>query len=176
MTKTQYINIYLSLLNLISFGQTKGDSEINVRRGKTAYYVDGVKVIHNLDTAKLAVFGSPLTQMQIKTADSILINVVKYYNSQIIKEQKLNSDTIVLSYGSADNIDIEKYCRQYSVTSFKDGSISIRALCFCEDIVKNGLVKWKKTPIKIHDGGSCVFSVILELNKGRGRMMRVNGQ
>ncbi|MES2593363.1 MAG: hypothetical protein V4608_15880 [Bacteroidota bacterium] len=159
MTKTFYIIIYFCLLNIISFGQT-------------------AKVIQSLDTAKLAVFyksGSTLTQGQIKTADSILINVVNYYNAKVDKGQTPNNDTIVLSFGAADKIDIEKYCRQYTVTVFNDGSVNINAFCFCQNMVKIELINWKKTPIKIHDGGSCVFSVRLDLTTGLGQMMKVNG-
>lgn len=153
MTQTFYIIICFFFLNTISFGQTK------------------------LDTAKLAIFyknGSALTQAQIKTADSILVNVVNYYNSKVDKGETPKNDSLVFSFGSADKIDIVNYCRQYTVTVFNDSSIHINAFCFCQDMI-TGLIKWKKTPIKIHDGGSCVFSVMLNLTKAEGRMMRVNG-
>lgn len=207
-------------------------------------------LINKLDTAKLAVFsinGSTLTQSQINKADSILINVVNYYNSRIerdysliltnlnesdykevlkidslrniynpylTKKGKLNNrkiskldsieksrilkliackasndstflsymykdktarnDTIVWSYGSKDKIEINNYYRQYIVSEFKNGTIYIHAICFCPDIVNNSRIDWKKLPIKIYDGGSCVFSVELDLKNGTAKKMRVN--
>lgn len=206
-----------------------------------------------LDTAKLAIFsndGSTLTQSQIYRADSILINIVNYYNARvdrkhslvylsdsdyneflkidslrniyspyltekgnvkkhklsklditkknhivnlidnksttdslfktyIVKGQTRQNDTIVLSYGSMDRIEINKYCRQYSINHLKDGSIHISAFCFCQDILQDlertKLINWKKTPLKISHGASCVFNVYnIDLTKGLGRMMKVN--
>lgn len=179
MTRTFYILICFSLLDIISFGQTKDDAVGIKVRGNPTYFVDGVKVVQSLDTAKLTVFyknKSTLTQGQIKIADSILINAVSHYNSQVDKGQTQNKDSIVLSYGTADKIDIEKYCRQYTVGTFNDGSNIVEALCFCDDMVPNNLPDWKKTPVKIHEGGSCVFSIWLDLNKKTGRLMRVNGR
>lgn len=135
--------------------------------------------VTSLDSSKLAIFynsGSALTQAQIKKVDSILIKVIDYYNLKIENGQTHENDPVILSYGSAGYIDIVNYCRQYTVTTFKDGSITVNAFCFCEDMLKDGLVKWKERPIKIHDGGSCVFNVIIDLTKGEGRMMRVNGR
>lgn len=179
MTKPFYIIICFSFLNLISFGQTKDEGADIKVRGNLVYYVDGVKYIDRLDTAKLAVFyknSSTLTQGQIKTADSLLFNVVDYYITRIVLGRTRDKDSIILSYGSEGGIDIENYYRQYTVRTFKDGSINIDAFCFCKDMIKSSLINWKKTPIKIHDGGSCVFSVVLDLTKKQARMMRVNGR
>ncbi|MBC7863578.1 MAG: hypothetical protein IAF38_11420 [Bacteroidia bacterium] len=202
-----------------------------------------------LDTAKLAVFnqnGLTLTPAQIKTADSILINTVNYYNAHAAREyelvclsdseysafslidslrkiylpyitesgkikknkfSKLNADDknyiskliekrsyydsiflktikernqncndpVVLNWGSIGRIEIANYCRQYTYSVYKDGSIFIRASVFCSDMVKNGLVNWKKNLITIHDGGNCFFTVNLDLKSRTGSMMKVNG-
>lgn len=108
----------------------------------------------------------------IKNKTSTELSISEY----IAKGTKIKYDSLILSYGSQDRIDIENYCRQYTINKYDDGTIHLNALCFCKEMVANNLIPWKKNPIKnIHDGGSCVFKVSIDLSKGFAKMMKVNG-
>jgi hypothetical protein len=91
-------------------------------------------------------------------------------------------DSLVSFWGGAGRIDVQNYYRQYQYWFDKDGNCQIRASCFCSDMIETlkktpeeNRINWKKMPLKVHDGGSCVFTISLDLENNRASRMHVNG-
>ena len=91
-------------------------------------------------------------------------------------------DSLVSFWGGTSTIDIQNYYRQYQCWFDKEGNCQIRASCFCYDVIdmlnkipEENRMNWKKTPLTVHDGGSCIFTIILDLKNNKATRMHVNG-
>lgn len=99
--------------------------------------------------------------------------------SQLEQTDRDRRDSIVSSWGSGDEISLPDYYRQYQVFTSPSGKTSIRAACICSDMMR-ALLKpdtkdlWKTRMITVYDGGSCYFTISLDLEKPEAKQMRVN--
>jgi len=91
-------------------------------------------------------------------------------------------DSLVMSWGDAGHIDIQTYYRQYQYWFDNEGNCTIRVACFCPNAIEmldqmptEHQIDWRVTQLKLSDGGSCFFTLLLDLNNNRASFMQVNG-
>lgn len=118
----------------------------------------------NLATATLNVTDQHLV-------DSLLSAQVMEYNTRLALREKKPGDTIP----APDPIDLKTYKKQYIAVINAKGEKEVWANCFCKAIEKRiEFVDWKKTPVKVIDGGNCFFNVKLNLAQRKAYELKVN--
>jgi len=124
-----------------------------------------------------------------KIEQEVILKIISSKDSlssriEILKENgKPNwNDSLVTSWGEGNHIDISEYYRQYQYYADNSGIYLIRVSCFCPHIIESlnktpveHRINWKKQPLKGNDGGSCIFTIKLNLKKNTAYDFRVNG-
>ena len=124
-----------------------------------------------------------------KKEQEVILTIISNKDSlssriKILKENgKPNwDDSLVTSWGEGSHIEISEYYRQYQYYADNSGIYLIRVSCFCPHIIESldktpieNRINWKKQPLKGNDGGSCIFTVKLNLKNNTASDFRVNG-
>jgi hypothetical protein len=125
-----------------------------------------------LDTSKIAIIltdssfkntiSSKLTEQDLKNIESLLELAIKKYNNPG-----------PLKSSPSNKIQLEDYKRQYIPHINSEGDKIVSIQCFCKEMDKSDY--WKSNLKIIHDGGSCVFGLEINLTKGNYTEVSVHG-
>lgn len=113
-----------------------------------------------------------LTGADQRLIDSLMDAVAVDYNKQLLSQKARPADTTALA---PSPIDLKTYKKQYIAVLNAKGEKEVWANCFCKAIEKRiEFVDWKKTPVKVIDGGNCFFNVKLNLAQRKAYDLKVN--
>jgi hypothetical protein len=102
--------------------------------------------------------------------DSLMGTVVSAYNKGLLKNKGIESADSSISV-----IDLKAYKKQYVAVTNAKGETEVWANFFCKAIEKRiEFLDWKKTPVKVIDGGNCFFHVKLNLSQRKTYDLSVN--
>jgi len=103
-----------------------------------------------------------LSEKDLQTVDNILSDCIKIHNSR--------QDT---TKQFSEYIDLKKYKRQYIPFVNSKGEKKVYINCFCKS--DWGVANWKKSLVRVYDGGSCFFQVIINLTTFEYENFGTNG-
>lgn len=171
----------LSLCFLISCGESKTDTNAlpaeNPAPPVSADSVDFATLPSDSSTHLITGFPRNLETATLNGTDQHLIDslmeaLVAEYNSKLASEKSKPADSTALA---PSPIDLKYYKKQYIVVLNAKGEKEVWANCFCKAIEKRiEFVDWKKTPVKVIDGGNCFFNVKLNLAQRKAYDLKVN--
>lgn len=101
-----------------------------------------------------------LTQQDYDLVEKLLEDCIA--NNNLNKEE--NNSSYLLK--------LKMYNRQY-IPFTKGGDKLVLINCFCDDI--KHFPRWKKEIITVYDGGSCYFTVLINLTKKEYSNLYING-
>jgi hypothetical protein len=144
--------LFLSILfSAYAFGQDPSIKEGKIGHNKTA-------ILKGLNT-KLG-GNINLSKQDLVVVEELLVNCISTSNS--------GRDTKDAQY----LMSLENYNRQY-IPFIKDEQKFVLVNCFCDNVKR--FPKWKKEVITIYDGGSCYFTVLMNLTKMEYSNLYING-
>lgn len=107
-----------------------------------------------------------------RLVDSLMEALVADYNNKLLSQKPKPADTTALA---PSPMDLKQYKKQYIAVINTKGEKEVWANCFCKAIEKRiEFVDWKKTPVKVIDGGNCFFNVKLNLARRKAYDLQVN--
>jgi hypothetical protein len=117
-------------------------------------------VIINRDSSSLSI-------IDICKVNDILNKSIIDYNSAL-------SNNFTLNNISRSKIPLENYKKQLVPMLNENNEKVVWVNCICDDFELGPKDDWKKSVIKVYDGGNCFFNVFINLSKNNWSQFKVN--
>lgn len=116
---------------------------------------------------------STLSQQELKIVNKNLIKAVDEYNVLLkakLEKSKKKDPSSTLTY-EEEKLNLRNYYRQYFVSTDKSGDKTVFIFCFC---YYTGDL-WRTERIQVFDGGSCYFTVEINITKSSYSKLQTHG-